>query len=208
MLAFHAGRGDAVLVIHATDGAKGDPQARFSDIAERRRTEGAAALAALGVTTVERWQLPDGELAANPQLRGRVAELFRRVAPRTLYAFSPIEYHPDHRAVAQAVIANAELLPADCRVLLFGVNHPGLPGVLFDTTDLVERKRQALACFASQLAYNDFAKKAIDRDHAATVNIEMREVQHAEAFVELTPARLPEFGRRLDDLLDFLHSTP
>ena len=105
--------------------------------------------------------------------------------------------------MAEAVVQSAEHLPSDCRVLLFGVNHPGVPGILLDTTDLIDVKREALACFASQLAYNDFAKKAIHRDHAATVNVEMPDVQYAEAFVDLSPAQLPEFTQRLNALLDF-----
>ena len=205
MLAFHAGRGDRVVVVHATDGAAGDPAHKFDDIARVRHAEGRAALQALGVTELLGLGMPDGGLAGcRDALVARIAELFQQVQPRTLYAFSPLEYHPDHRAVGEAVVAAAPHLPADARVLLFGVNHPALPGILFDTSELVATKLRALRCFGSQLAYNDFSAKAIARDHSATVNVELREVTHAEAFVDLRPAELPQLLALVHPLLGFL----
>jgi LmbE family N-acetylglucosaminyl deacetylase len=208
MLAFHARRGDRVVVIHATDGAAGDPAGRFQDIALVRQAEGRKALAALGVTELEGWALPDGGLSGQgATLREKVADAFRRIQPGTVYAFSPFEYHPDHRAVGEAVVASWQALPAAARVLLYGVNHPALPGILLDTTALVETKRRALGCFASQLAYNDFSAKAIARDFSATVNVELREVTHAEAFVDLRPDELPRLQALVHPLLSFLFRT-
>jgi LmbE family N-acetylglucosaminyl deacetylase len=204
MLAFHARRGDEVTVVHATDGAAGDPGGKFADIAALRSAEGRRALAELSVRSVEGWGLPDGGLASSRELVDRVRDVFRRVAPGTLYSFTPLEFHPDHVAVAEAVIAAGSDLPAGCACLLFGVNHQALPGVLMDTSDLLEVKRRALACFGTQLAYNDFLARALARDHAATVNIELPGVTHAEAFVEMPPAALPEFGRSLAPLIRFL----
>ncbi len=61
---------------------------------------------------------------------------------------------------------------------------------MFDVTDYMDRKQHALAAFQSQLAYNDFALKILHRDHAATVNVEDRAIQHAELFADLRPAEL------------------
>ena len=63
MLAFHGARGDAVTVVHATDGAQGDPGKREAgDIRDVRRREGKEALRRLGLEEARHWDLPDGQL--------------------------------------------------------------------------------------------------------------------------------------------------
>ncbi|MEM7203376.1 MAG: PIG-L family deacetylase [Planctomycetota bacterium] len=192
MMAWHRRSGHPVTVVHVTDGAAGDPEGKFGDITEVRRREGRAALAALGVDDVRTLGLPDGGVAeAAGRLDGDLRTLFAALQPATLYSFFYAESHRDHRAVARAVAGAADALPPACRVLLFGVNQPVSGGVMFDVSELAEEKRRALACYASQLAYNDFAAKVLHRDHAATVNVEDPAVQHAEVFADLVPGRLP-----------------
>lgn len=191
MLAWHRARGDAVTVVHLTDGAQGDPGGQHGDIAAVRRAEGREALRRLGVADLRSHAFPDG--AVFEQLDAVVATLralFTEVAPRTLYSFFYTEAHRDHRAVALAVERAASALPRDCRCLLFGVNQVVVGGTMFDVGSFVAQKQQALAAFGSQLAYNDFAEKILHRDHAATVNVEDRSVQYAELFADLTPDRL------------------
>ncbi len=208
MLAWHRRQAHAVRVVHCTDGAAGDPQGRYDDIAARRQREGKEALRRLGVDDVVPLGLPDGGLPERlddltQQLR---AELVR-AAPRTLYSFFFTEAHRDHRAVARAVARCADVLAADCRVLLFGVNHVVCGGSMFDVTGLMDVKQHALAAFESQLVYHDWRSKVLGRDRAATVNVEDASVQHAELFCDLKPSELlpianlvePVFQRLLRD---------
>lgn len=191
MLAWHRQQGHAVRVVHCTDGAAGDPEGRYADIAATRRAEGREALARLGVDDVVSLGLPDGAL---PEHAERLEELLREqlaaAAPRTLYSFFFTEAHRDHRAVARAVADCADVLAPDCRVLLFGVNQVVCGGTMFDVTGLMDVKQHALSAFASQLAYNDWRAKILGRDHAATVNVEDPAVQHAELFCDVRPADL------------------
>lgn len=208
MLAFHAARGDDVTVVHLTDGAGGDPGGRFGsrdDFANVRRAEAVAALEALGVTDLRGLGFPDGELqehldAATTALRATLDAL----QPKTLYSFFFVEAHRDHRAVGEALIASADVLPADCRCLLFGVNHVVPAGTMFDTTDTRVAKERALQAFHTQIAYNSFVPKVAGRDLANTVNIEDPTVQAAEVFADLLPAGLARARQRAAALHDLM----
>ena len=202
MLAWHARQAHPVTVVHMTDGAKGDPEGKFPDIAEVRHEEGQAILALMGIDDLRRWQLPDGELPDHrADVVARLRALFGEVQPRTLYSFFFTEGHRDHRLVGSATVEAADALPGDCRCLLFGVNHVPPGGVLFDTTDLHEVKNEALKAFASQLAYIDLAELSHCRDRAATVNIEDPAFRYAELFADLRPDEL----RRAEELADPLY---
>jgi LmbE family N-acetylglucosaminyl deacetylase len=194
MLAWHRSRGDRVVVLHLTDGAQGDPDARHGDIRAIRRAEGREALKRLGVEEVRSLEFPDGEL---PERIGDVTaalrSAFEEIAPRTLYSFFFTEAHRDHRAVAVATAMAADVLSDECRCLLFGVNQVVVGGTMFEVGAFMPQKQHALAAFESQLAYNDFKEKILHRDHAATVNVEDRGVQYAELFADLRPAELDEF---------------
>jgi len=181
LLAFHGRRGDEVRVVHATAGDAGDPEGRHEDVAELRRAEIRVALAELGIDEPVGLGFADGQLEQHAgELTERLRGEFAAYAPELLYTFHGGEFHADHRTVARACCAARDALPDSCRVHLFGVNQVVAFGALYDYSDLVERKQAALACFESQLAYLDFATKVMYRDQAATVNVELPEITHAE----------------------------
>ncbi|MCA8955361.1 MAG: PIG-L family deacetylase [Planctomycetes bacterium] len=209
MLAWHRDQGHPVTVLHLTDGARGDPDHRFGDIKAIRRSEGREALRRLGVDDVRSLDFPDGELPENlAGIAAAIGAAFAEIRPATLYSFFFTEAHRDHRAVARAVAQCSGDLPADCRCLLFGVNQVVVGGTMFDTTEYVERKQDALAAFRSQLAYNDFALKIRHRDHAATVNVEDPSIQYAELFADLRPAELEAVQALTDPLFRHLLRDP
>lgn len=201
MLAWHRDQGHAVTVLHMTDGGAGDPDGQHGDIKRVRREEGAAALRVLGVEDIRRLDLPDGELPEHrAEMQQGLSELLAELRPQTLYSFFFTEAHRDHRAVARTVAEAAGVLPADCRCLLFGVNQVVVGGSMFDLSAYMERKQEALAAFASQLAYNDFRQKILHRDHAATVNVEDPAIQYAELFADLLPGELAEVADLVEPL--------
>lgn len=205
MLAWHARQGHAVTVVHMTDGAKGDPDGKFDDIASVRHEEGEAILRRMGIGDLRRWELPDGELPEHrAEVVTRLRAVFADVQPRTLYSFFFTEGHRDHRSVAEATVEAASALPADCRCLLFGVNTTPPGGVLFDTTDVRDIKDEALAAFTSQLAYIDLAELSQCRDRAATVNIEDPAFRYAEQFADLRVDQLRRALELTDPLYRFL----
>jgi LmbE family N-acetylglucosaminyl deacetylase len=186
MLAHHARAGHAITVVHATDGAQGDPAAREHDIAAVRRAEGKEALSRLGIGAPQHWDLPDGGLPeCLDDLTVRITALLRSLQPRTLYSFHAGEAHRDHRAIALATARAAEALPADCRCLLYGVNFVPPGGTLFDTTDCYPAKYRALQAYASQNVYIDLPGMSEHRDRAATVNLDLPGVLYGELFLDL-----------------------
>lgn len=201
MLAWHASRGHAVVVVHATDGARGDPANRERDICAVRRAEGKEALARLGIGAPRHWDMLDGGLPEDlASLTTRIGEVMREVQPRTLYSFHAGEAHRDHRAIAAATAAAAGALPAECRCLLYGVNHVPPGGTLFDTTDCYARKYKAAQAYASQNAYIDLPGMSEHRDRAATVNLDIGGVLYGEMFLDLRPHELAEVHAAQDRL--------
>jgi len=191
MLAWHGLRGHAVTVVHATDGAKGDPGQREHDIRAVRRREGAEALARLGLGAPRHWDLPDGELPEHlAELTARIVAVMQEVQPSTLYSFHAGEAHRDHRAVAAATAAAAHALPKDCRCLLYGVNHVPPGGTLFDVTDTYPRQYRALQAYSSQNAYIDLPGMSEHRYRANTVNLDVPGVLYGEQFLDLRPHEL------------------
>ncbi len=181
LLAFHGRRGDEVQVLHATPGALGDPEGRFEDLPSLRLAEVTRALACLGIGAPRCLGFPDGGLSSQGEkLMETCRDRFREFAPDLLYTFHPGEFHSDHRALALAACEARDVLPEGCQVHLMGVNQVPTFASLYDYTDLLDAKKEALACFETQLSYLDFASKVMQRDQAATVNIELPDITHCE----------------------------
>ncbi len=107
---FHAGGlsslyrklGHEVRMVSATDGSAGHHEIAREELATIRKKEAAAAAAVIGATGVT-WEFPDGELQATLDLRHRVIAEIRTFQPDLVLTHRTNDYHPDHRAVGQAV---------------------------------------------------------------------------------------------------------
>ena len=203
LLAFHGRRGDSVRVVHASSGAAGDPLGRYENLGKTRQQEVKVALATLGLAAPSCLGYADGTLARHEEaLISDIQAIFEEVRPTLLYSFHGGEFHADHRTVAKAACHARSVLQSGCMIQLFGVNQVPSFAQLYDYTNLVEKKTEALACFRSQLAYLDFASKVMQRDQAATVNIELAEITHCELVLrvdqESWPLHLENAERALD----------
>ena len=185
--ALAAARGVEVRVAIVTDGAaQGD--------AAEREAAAAAAVAALGGPAPELWRLPDRSLRPDGAALGeRVREAFTRLAPDVVFVPSPVEIHPDHRAVALAVqraVRAATLGGLRERpphvVAAYEVGTPLAPNLLVAADGGWEAKRRAGACYAAQLAFHRYDEVA---EALATLrSLTLDGVARAEAF-HLLPAR-------------------
>ena len=178
----HVARGDPVRVIILTDGGgwQADGAERAAYIADRRQ-ESRKAAAILGYGEPEFWEYRDRELRYDEPLVRRLTEAAAAVEARWLYAPSPYELHPDHRALALAALEVTRRLAGQISLALYEVGAPLPPNRLLDLTELFERKRQALACFISQLAVQAYDRhvEALNRFRTYTLP---REVEAAEAY--------------------------
>lgn len=105
--------GQRVVVAVVTDGSEGgeDPAVPDEELRDRREAEQRAALAALGVATVEFLRFPDGRLEPSLAVRHALTRLIRRHRPATVFAHDPTAHlfegyinHPDHRAAGTAAL--------------------------------------------------------------------------------------------------------
>lgn len=107
---FHAGGlsslyrklGHEVKMVSVTDGSAGHHQIGREDLAAVRKREAAAAADVIGATGVT-WEFPDGMLQATLEVRHRVIAEIRSYRPDLILTHRTNDYHPDHRAVGQAV---------------------------------------------------------------------------------------------------------
>jgi LmbE family N-acetylglucosaminyl deacetylase/glycosyltransferase involved in cell wall biosynthesis len=168
-LVLNARQAEAVRIWIATDGTaqEGVGPAGESAYAERRRQEAARAAEILGLSSPRFGGLPDRGLA---ERESEVRELLKREiaqhSPDLVLCPSPVEIHPDHRALAEALWGLiAASRPGDpdhdlfrfLRVAFYEISHPLLPNTLVDIATVAERKEEAIRAYASQQAVRDYA---------------------------------------------------
>ena len=196
----HLRRGDPVHVALVTRG-------EAAGAADERLSESRAAARCLGLPEAECLDSRDGDVAGDDDLPRRLRELVERVRPRIVYAPSPFEMHPDHVATLHALVAALDGRD-EPTLLLYEVNAEGMASFLLDITPVKTVKLEALEVFASQLDRIDIVEKVDARNRARTVNVDIPDITHAEAFMELTPAQVPEVLRQVEALGALLGLSP
>lgn len=160
-------RGSRVDVVVVTDGAA---EARNEEergrIASARIAESRRALEVLGGGTVHAGGIPDrGACDRLLDIETLLARWLAEAAPDLVFAPSPVETHPDHRAVAVALFRVAARPAADAAaqalgaatVAFFELSQPFRPNFLVDITRNRARKERAMDAFVSQAAARDYA---------------------------------------------------
>lgn len=171
---YHAGglaaryrrRGDEVRMVSVTDGRSGHHRRRGAELVDLRREEARRAGAVIGAT-YETWDFPDGALQPTLELRSAIIRELRTFRPDLVLTHRPWDYHPDHRAVGQAVqdasylvtvpaivpdVAHLDRDPVVAYMVdLFTRPCPFRPDVLLDISDEFPEIVAMLACHASQV---------------------------------------------------------
>jgi N-acetylglucosamine malate deacetylase 1 len=91
-----------VKLVSVTNGGSGHHERTSEELVDLRRAEAAAAGTVVG-TSYETWNFQDGELLPTLEVRWRIIREIREFAPDLVLTHRMCDYHPDHRAVAQAV---------------------------------------------------------------------------------------------------------
>jgi len=151
-------RGERTGVIDLTRGELGT---RGS--ADLREEEAARAAEVMGLSSRRNAGLPDSGLEIGPESHGIVVSLLRELRPRVVVTHWTTGRHPDHAVAAQLVyescylsgLANFDAAGEPFRplkvvhALTFREDAPK-PTFVVDTTEQMERKIEALACYGSQ----------------------------------------------------------
>lgn len=179
-------RGDEVLFVSLTNGDAGHQSLAGGELARRRKAEAEAAAAELGSVRYRVLDHHDGMLAPTLDLRTEIISIIRTVRADLVLLPRPWDYHPDHRAAAQAVQDAAYMVTVPNVAPL--VRHldrnpvfayvgddftrpcPLAPDVAVDTTARAERKLRALHRHTSQvyewLPYNSGRLAEVPADEA------------------------------------------
>ncbi|HEY6147531.1 MAG TPA: glycosyltransferase, partial [Thermoanaerobaculia bacterium] len=162
-------RAETIRVWIATDGAgqQGVASSEAATYAERRREEARRAARALGLESPAFGPFADRELARRMgDLESALSAVIEETRPDLILCPSPVEIHPDHRALAEALytcVASSRPGDADhdrfrfLRLAFYEISHPLLPNALVDITETERRKRDALGAYETQQAVRDYA---------------------------------------------------
>ena len=182
-LALHARAGDPVKVVFLTNGAKGDTSGKNNKdrYVKLRQDEAMKACACLGVTAFDFWPYEDRSLAGSRGALRRMIDLLEDFRPQLVYAPSPMEFHPDHRAASFLLCDAIRSSSLDFDVAFYEVGQPLRVNLLVDITGVLNSKVKAVGAYESQLKempYGDICM-GLDRYRSLTLP---QEATHAEGF--------------------------
>ena len=158
--------GHTVKMVSVTDGSAGHHERSARELAAIRRQEATASAAVIGAE-YDVWEFTDGELVPSLDVRRKIIREIRTFAPDLVLTHRANDYHPDHRAVGQAV-QDASFLVTVPRVVpevatlkkdpvvaympdLFTKPCPLVADVVIDVTEEVDTIVSMLACHRSQV---------------------------------------------------------
>lgn len=204
-------QGASIHYLLVTDGTGGsrDPDQTPAELARIRREEQRNAARILGCDDVTFLGYTDGRVEATLELRFEIARVIRRVRPDVVISQDPLfRYgptyinHPDHRAVAEAVlaaimpIANTRLSALELieeglepwDVSEVYLSAPATPTVWIPLTEQdIARKIESLYAHASQIG--DWKPEKMIREWAAQAAVQAGEhgveCEFAEAFAHI-----------------------
>lgn len=102
LLASHHQVGSTIRLVSVTNGQSGNQAIPSSELIVQRRAEAAKAGKVIGAEYVT-WDFLDGSLLATIELRHAIIREIRMFQPDLVLTHRTFDYHPDHRAVGQAV---------------------------------------------------------------------------------------------------------
>lgn len=179
-IARHVQLGVPVRVAIVTDGAFGVHGTARTEEARRRQAESQAAAKVLGYGQPSFWGVADHGIAYGEPLVTRIIDA--AADTDLIYAPSPFEMHPDHRALGMAAMEAVRRLGAGVRLAFYEVGVPLKPNVLLDITSLAATKQAAVRCYRSQLNVQAYDEQiaALNRFRTYTLHAS---VKAAEAFL-------------------------
>lgn len=192
-IAQHVRAGHAVHVILLTAGEHGSSENAGNDYAKTRLSESAQAARFLGLPAPRCWGLIDREVIYDEELVQRMVSAIAETSADVIYAPSPWELHPDHRATSMGAVESVRRLSGSKRLYLYEVSAPLRPNVLIDVTSVWGLKQQAMQAFESQERKLPYASFITALNHFRALTL-YPAVEYAEAFEMHTSSDLRAGG--------------
>lgn len=182
LLALYAQAGTPVHMIVVTDGGLGGHTDTPAGLIATRINESCRAAQLLGLSPPDFWGIPDRCLLYGEPMIERIMAAIRERGCDLVVCPALSEMHPDHRALAMAVVEAVRRLALGLRVLMYEVGVPiPSPNLLIDITAVRDLKQQAMAVFLSQQDQQDYAGKIAALNVFRTYTL-ARQVVAAEAY--------------------------
>ena len=176
----HLAAGESVKVIIATDSDFGTFESGPNGKAVRRR-EVEAVAKVLGYGLPSFWCMPDRGLVYEETLIGRVREAVEQAGTVIVYARSRWGIHPEHCVLAMEAVDALSRCSRPVILAMYEVGPPLHPDMLLDISDLLARKREALARYQSQLRLQPYDSHILSLNHFRTYTLPAG-TEAAEAF--------------------------
>ena len=182
-LAIHANAGDPVKVVFLTNGAKGDTsgKAEKKSYIKIRQEEARKACRCLGITDLEFWAYEDRALAGSRGVLTRMIDLLEKYKPELVYAPSPLEFHPDHRATTVLLCDAICTRDLKFEVAFYEVGQPLSVNCLVDITSVLNQKILAGNAYSSQLCERPYKDIFLGLNRFRSLTLPDG-VTHAEGF--------------------------
>ncbi len=186
-----AAQGKKVFSVYVTDGRgspRKDPNLSDDEMAVRRNKEAREALRAVGAMGGFFLQKNTRELGGEggKKLKKELAEIFDFVRAERVFLPAPYERHTTHqiciRWSLEALRASGQT-PLLYGYSLWGGFWGGKTRVVFDISEFISRKKEAVKAHASQLEYKQYLDGILGKNQYEAVFWETHEHQKA-AFVE------------------------
>ena len=216
--------GHTVKMVSVTDGGAGHHELSADELIPVRCEEARNSGALIGAEYVT-WDNPDGRLQPTLELREQIIREIRSFRPNVVLTHRPCDYHPDHRAVGQAVqdasymvtvplvCPDVPALRSDPLVMYmpdrFTRPNPLRGDVVIDVGDHIETIVRMLACHHSQffqwLAYNHGYEEELPQDAAEQFTFLLNWYQdHLRPMADVYRDRLIEvYGQERGRQIDF-----
>lgn len=194
-LALHAAAGDPVKVIFLTNGAKGDTSGEMEKnrYVALRQKEAKKACKTLGVMDLEFWLFEDRSLSGAHGALRRMMDLLKSYRPQLVYAPSPLEFHPDHRAACFLLCDAISGMDVSFQVAFYEVGQPVCVNTLVDITPVLDRKDCAIACYQSQLNEQPYGDIVMGLNRYRSMTLP-ESITHAEGFSRWPSGLIQKIG--------------
>jgi N-acetylglucosamine malate deacetylase 1 len=134
---------------------------------------------------------PDGSVSLHePDVAGAIADAIRSFRPDVIYCPFPGDHHRDHMSASACTGAAAAQSGYGGEVCSYEVWSNLWPNVGVDISSVVETKRAAIGCYASQIAYLPYAEGALGLNRFRGLKLGVAHAEglfvcQARAFVEV-----------------------
>src|SRR5699024_9505151 len=150
-IAQHAANNCDIQCVVLTDGASSNSTEETEQLKQMRKKEMEMVQQILGITNIEFWDFPDGELQVNLAAVALLKEKIMQFQPDIIYCPTIVDAHPDHLATAEILKHTlAHTINNKITIRLYEINCP-LPkrviNCVIDISEQFDKKLQAIAVF-------------------------------------------------------------